>query len=52
MLEGAGFVAALGERRQFRVHVRQHLGDGDLFGEGWKRDGNGVGNALIYVRQW
>ena len=38
LLEGAGLLSPLLQRRQLRVHVRQHLGDGGLFGEGRKRN--------------
>ena len=33
LLEGAGLVAPLLQRRNLRVHVRQHGGDGGLFGD-------------------
>ena len=35
LLEGAGLLAPLLQRGQFDVHVRQRLGDGSLFDEGW-----------------
>lgn len=34
LLEGAGFVPLLLQRRQFQVHVGENGGDGGLFGEG------------------
>jgi hypothetical protein len=33
LFEGAGFLPPLLQRRQLRVHLRQHLGDGGLFGK-------------------
>jgi len=36
LLEGAGLGLPLLQHRQLRVHLRQHGGDGGLFGEGWE----------------
>ena len=33
LLEGAGLLPPLRKRRQLRIHLHQHLGDGDLFGK-------------------
>ena len=37
--ERAGLLAPLLQRRQLRVHLRQYLGDGALFGKGWEWNG-------------
>src|SRR2546430_12528804 len=38
LLEGAGLLPPLLQRRQLRVHVRQHPGDGGLFVFGWRSE--------------